>query len=717
MRRVLFLSASVLALQAANASAQTIDLGEVGATGATTDSSGEKPGTAAALAPTQSSLTAGEPQTILNQRFLRDIASPMSDYLAVAEFAPSSSNSAPNGMGLSSKNGTVRGFQDGQYNVTFDGIPFGDPSAFGHATTSFFPAPVLDHVIVDRGPGTASTVGNATFGGTVSLFSETPSQDFGGRIEGAVGSGNSYETGGVANTGAIAETGGTTVLMNYDHLTSDGLLQEAGFHRENGMIKLQQPIGAHTVVTFVSNYSDLKWNTFTQQTKAMVEKYGLNYSGLNDDPDSQEYYNYNRDHRRADFEYVGIQSDFDFIRFDNKLYTYSLDDHASGGADQSGATPNSALLKSGVPGADVIGIYRSWGDIAKFEKDFGSGFSDTTVRFGVWAEHSRYSQFEQSVDLSTGQTAAFIPYKALGSIIENNLAVSDTDQPFIEFEWRPLPGLTITPGFKHIDFSRTFTGVQSFATYNSSGDYSANLGSTEVNYRIAPKLSVYGQWAMGFQAPQVSVLQTSAASANRVSPQQTINYQTGVVYKDDRLTADLDGYYINFRNKVSSDLETVNGLSNQTVYFNQGGVIYKGIEAEATYVLGSGFAVTGNGSINSAAVKATGLQIANAPTSTAAFGPLYDQDAFFGSILTKYVGHRFAGTGELANGNPNVRLPAYHFTDLVVGYRIDHLLKAQFMVNDLFDLHSKTEGSGALTNPTYYYLPGRNYMAQVTMDF
>src|SRR5262245_42331967 len=144
MRNLFLLSASVLALQATRVDAQTDDSDRITAasdTVETVDIYGNRPGIAATAAPTRSPLEAIQPKTLLNSHYLRDIAPPQSDYLAAIEFAPSSSNSTPNGMGLSSKNGAVRGFQDGQYNVTFDGIPFSDPSAFGHATTSFFPAP------------------------------------------------------------------------------------------------------------------------------------------------------------------------------------------------------------------------------------------------------------------------------------------------------------------------------------------------------------------------------------------------------------------------------------------------------------------------------------------------------------------------------------------------------------------------------------------------
>jgi hypothetical protein len=52
----------------------------------------------------------------------------------------------------------IRGFQDSQYKVIFDGIPFGDSSDLHHTTGSLFIAHALQQAQIDRGPGTASTI-------------------------------------------------------------------------------------------------------------------------------------------------------------------------------------------------------------------------------------------------------------------------------------------------------------------------------------------------------------------------------------------------------------------------------------------------------------------------------------------------------------------------------------------------------------------------------
>jgi iron complex outermembrane receptor protein len=727
MRKVLSIGVSVLALQA-SAVAQTIDLGEVSAS-ATTGSVEEdavtpaKRGTAAAVAPTQGSLYATEPETIINQNFISNIAAPASDYLSIAQFAPSVQDSNPNGAGFDSQVGSIRGFQDGQYNVTFDGIPFSDPFNFNHHTTSYFPAPVIGSVTVDRGPGTASQIGDATFGGTIALTSEQATPDPSGRIFAAYGSANTYQEFAEGDFGSIAATGGTTGYANYGHIQTDGLLQEAGQRQDNYVVKLQQPVGSSTVLTVFSEYDDMDFQAYFTQPLSQTDLFGISYGGLNTNPNSQNYFLYNINRRRADFDYFGIQSDQGIFRFDNKVYTYDLDDHTEAGVVQQISLPNQVLLpQGGVPGIAAIEFYRAIGDVAKLEADFGSGFFATTVKLGVWTEFARETNSEQSINLITQKVTQFNPLLLPSTSIINNRGDDNTTQTFIEFDWTPLPGLTVIPGFKHIDFSRDFQGNSGLGTPNASNsqNFSVNLGSTEINYRVTPQLSTYAEWATGFQAPQVNVVASPNAQTSDLSPQQTINYQTGVVWKSDRLVADLDGYYINFRNAIGSEVEPFGLLGGTTtVFFNEGGVIYKGIEAEATYVLGDGFSITGNGSLNSAAVKRTGLQIANSPVSTAAAGVIYDQDDLFGSVLTKYVGHSFAGPGELPAANPNVRVPSYNFTDLSVGYRLPYGLKAEFRIDNLLDHHTETLSSGSTTSTpsTFYYLASRFYEARLSVGF
>ena len=117
---------------------------------------------------------------------------------------------------------TIRGFQDGQYNVTLDGIPFGDPNNYTHHTSSYFMNRDLGSIVVDRGPGTASTIGNATFGGTVELNTKLPAVRTTLTPYAAYGSFNTALYGGQLDSGKLP--GGGSLVLDVERTTTDGAI-------------------------------------------------------------------------------------------------------------------------------------------------------------------------------------------------------------------------------------------------------------------------------------------------------------------------------------------------------------------------------------------------------------------------------------------------------------------------------------------------------------
>jgi iron complex outermembrane receptor protein len=81
---------------------------------------------AAVAAPSQGSLTARSAQSLISNEYIRNYTSPFSDYSQVLQMAPGTFSVSANGPGLSDTKTFYRGFKDGYYSMTFDGIPFGD---------------------------------------------------------------------------------------------------------------------------------------------------------------------------------------------------------------------------------------------------------------------------------------------------------------------------------------------------------------------------------------------------------------------------------------------------------------------------------------------------------------------------------------------------------------------------------------------------------------
>src|SRR5487761_2147640 len=199
-----------VSLSSSKAFAQNVDIGgvDVNAQGAQntnakntdkisdpdTVGSSAPAGSAPALAPSQANLESAEPASIISDKIIQDVAKPSGDYNEAAKFSPGFYISNPTGTGDSVSG--WRGFADGQFNITYDGIPFGDANDPSHHSQAYFPAPFIGQEVVDRSPGAASQVGYATFGGTLSLLSHKLTDKMGGNTQTSYGNFNTLGTSG-----------------------------------------------------------------------------------------------------------------------------------------------------------------------------------------------------------------------------------------------------------------------------------------------------------------------------------------------------------------------------------------------------------------------------------------------------------------------------------------------------------------------------------------
>ncbi|MGD0139831.1 MAG: TonB-dependent receptor [Tepidisphaeraceae bacterium] len=143
---------------------------------------------AAQLAPAGNTLDATSAKTEISGEFIRNFTSPVSDFAELVNLAPGTFSLNPNGIGLGQGKTYFRGFQDGQYTITFDGIPFEDTNSPTHHSWANFPAQWIGGVDFDRSPGQASNFGPTNFGGSINLLSPDVPQGPDFRVTGSYGS-------------------------------------------------------------------------------------------------------------------------------------------------------------------------------------------------------------------------------------------------------------------------------------------------------------------------------------------------------------------------------------------------------------------------------------------------------------------------------------------------------------------------------------------------
>ena len=691
--------------------------------------------------PSQGSLVATQPQSIVNSEFIQKNLAPAANYTDIMKFTPSVFTVDPNGPGLAENLGTsIRGFQDGQFNVTFDGIPWGDSNDFTHHSTSYFMPQDIGNVVVDRGPGNAGTLGDATFGGTVYVQSANPHRDAGATAWLSYGSFKTKLVGLRYDTGIVDRWNGASGFISAKTLSSNGYLSNAKLDRSDVFLKFLQPLNDFTTLSFAANLNKVHQNPPIGETFAQIQAYGPAYA-YNTDPTSQAYYAYNLDKITTDYEYVGLHSHFSGWNFDNKLYTYGYFHDGWNGEDVNGQAPDGTFASGDVPNGTIYGAnnvpgqqmhmyYRSVGDIFRVSKEIGPG----EAQAGVWYDHQTNSRAQFEID-ATNNNAYNPLYGACGCWTPGTLPtlVNSADrlmndylytrEYYAQYIWHVIDGLDLTGGLKHVSFERVLHAAYNQGPVggplNTDKTYTRNLASFDAHYKIWSNWSAYAQWAQGFLAPNLNVFYVADPSKNQVSPQATTNVQLGTTWVGPRVTVSADVYKIDFNNEIAS--RKIAGVKS---FYNLGGVKYHGVEVEGSVNLGLGFTAYANASVNSAKLSnpdptMDGTWVPGTPDKTASLGLLYHQGGWAGSLMSKYVGVRYGDSGN------SYRLGGYAtvdgalsydfgaataaFKDLQVGLTAQNLADRK----SIYDLNGYTGGG----DPLYFTIPGRSFQVNVTAKF
>ena len=714
-------------------------------------------GKAEAVAPVSSSLKATEPTAIITRKFIEESAPRVGDYTTTAILAPSVATT-PNPNGPGATDGakiTLRGFQDGEYNTTYDGIAWGDTNGPTHHATSFFPSSVIGGVVIDRGPGRASDLGQANFGGSVNLYS-LPLEDRAG-LQQTLTYGSFGTVQGVTTfeSGPIADWHDANFVANFMEYKTDGYLSNSPSNGSNMFFKGAVPITSKITLTGLFTRNEDQYNEGDAESEADVAQttlYGKRFA-LSNDPTLATYKGYNDTHKQTDFEYIRLNADLDHgFKAENTVYSYFYSKNtlsaSNDGADNSlgavalaaankvtltpgaiypvgGKTYATTLQTYGIPGYTKRNEYRVIGDIIKFTKDFDFG----ELTFGTEYESAFTQRQRFDVDLLNGDTnydqkAPLFPGSSgcgnlatqttgkagtgLGTCeVPLNIAYSEFSgwhqyQPFVEFDWKPIEGLTVTPGVKYVNFD-LFVHAPELAvkgsiqpSYNDQ-DFTKTLPFLTANYRIRSNVSVYAEYAQGFLVPNVSSYYVNTPTSSKVIPQESTNYQLGTVFNAGDFGFDGDVYYIDFKHKIQSATE-----AGETYETNSGGATYKGVELQATYVLPYGFSAFGNYSINDATANGdpinpggNGKQLAKVPRWTSAIGlrsqlsSLFtDGDGLVSSVNTKWIGQQ---TQTAASGTvgPTNEINSFNQTDFSTTYHLGHFA-LEFQLLNIFDNESIT---------------------------
>jgi iron complex outermembrane receptor protein len=646
------------------------------------------------------------PQSMLTRTAIDQVAPPAADFGTLANLLPSFVSSAPNGNGFdAAKNMTLRGFPDGQFNITLDGIPFADPDGFTHHSTSVFPASSIEQVSIDRSPGSGSTLGYSTIGGSLNIQSlEIPNAPE-NRVYGAYGSFATSQIGVRLNTAKPKEDGQTGLLLNVQHLQTNGAMSNADGRRDDILLKSETRF-SDSQLTLLYSYDNYHFYNPASLSTSQLDQFGRDF-GFSASPSDPSYFGYAKTDRSADFGYARLATHLggDFSLVDT-LYTYSYDNEGLSLKGDMTASPVGSGF--GVPATDIGGRtshnrYRTVGNILQFEHADAAG----TLHAGLWLEHSHQTNHRDALDLTTGETVN--ENKNAGSPVifdyDSNL---DTVQPFVDYEWKATPALTIRPGLRYQRVRRGFDASvvpNSLPGTDGEVERSVNslLPSLEGNYAFTPQTHAFVQWAKGALVPNQSFFYSKTPSqGNQADPETAQAFQAGVMHTVGPVNLSADVYWINLDDYVST--VTLNG---NTQFVNNGKVRYRGIEVEGNADVGAGFTAVFNASVMRAqfrnagvtsAAQQAGDSISFVPTYTGLLGVLYKNGAWSGSVLTKFVGAEYQGKNGSSDGE-NFRVSPYSYTSASVWRSLDEWVPTRhasvgLQIDNLFDRDAVTDKAG-----------------------
>jgi iron complex outermembrane receptor protein len=621
------------------------------------------------------------PQSWLTRQAIGDIASPFSDFGTLANLTPSFASSAPNGTGFdAAKNMTLRGFPDGQFNVTLDGIPFADPDGFSHHSTSFFPASSIDHMVIDRSPGGGTSLGYATIGGSINIASVAIPGDAQGVVYGAYGSFATGQAGVRLNTASPKEDGDIGLLANIQHLQSNGAMTHADGHRDDALLKAESRFEGMQL-TVLYSFDDYHFKNPASVSTAQIDQFGPDF-GFTTVPGVPTYAGYAKTDRTADFGYARLHESLDGgFNLIETLYTYSFSNQ---GLSLKGDLTSSPVGNGfGVPPTDIGGRlsdnrYRTVGNILELDRPDAAGI----LRGGLWLEHSHQRSTRNALDLTTGA-----PYNAnttAGSpVLFDYDSRLDTVQPYAEYEWRANDALTVMPGLR---YQRVRRGFEASVVPNSLPGTNGEIGrhvnsllpSVEGNYALVPETHAYLQWSKGALVPNQSFFYTGdPAQGNQAKPQTAQALQGGVIHAAGPVNLTVDAYWIDLKDYIS----TLN-VGGNTQYINNGKVRYRGLEAEGSVDLGAGFTGVANASLIRAQFRTAGVvspaqqagdTIPFAPSYTALVGVLYAKGAWNASLLSKLIGVEYQGKNGSADA-ASFRVNPYNYTNFTVSRALDDVI-------------------------------------------
>ncbi len=696
-------------------------------------------------APVKALLDAASARTEITSGYIRNFTSPVTDFSDITQAAPGTVTWSVNGVGNGQAKTYYRGFADGNYTMTWDGVPFQDSNDPTHHSWAYVPAPAISYVDFDRSPGTASDVGPANYGGSIHMFSPMLGDSMGIKGSESYGSFNTNQYLGEFNSGLFGGKKANFWLEGH-HMTSDGYQTNNFQQRTAATVKFTYKQSDTTNLAVVGTLVLVDSNTPNNDaTRAQIAAHGDNYlldaNQKNADGSlNPNYYRYFTYHVPTNFEVVTFSTQLsDAWKFELKPYTYSYSNHQHYNNNFASTwTAPANILKAGI---NKLNQYNRIGNIATLSAASRFG----VFRAGGWYELTATERYQVGSNPTT-----WVDSTSLKDLKFHEQFATNSVQPYAEYQLVAIPRWTITAGIKDAFYNMSLKQFADGKTVGSLGGlpwvthsagYNNWLPSFEANYRIRNNWSAYGQYGRGSVIPPSNVFDVTGAQV-AVTPKPVVasTYQGGSVVKLNRLMFDADVYYIHYQNSYSSFTPSSGPNAGFSYYYANPASNTVGFEGEANVALTRAISFFANGTFGQAKYESAAAQaatatapavaarteawVANTPSDTETLGLTYRDKRFDLGIFNKRIGDRWGDDGAY---HQTIPFAPFQMTNLFVNYTVRggslfDQSKIKLSLNNLFDNHdivsvgpaNAVTGNGVLyaqsPSDTLQLLPARSVM-------
>lgn len=500
------------------------------------------------------------------------------------------------------------------------------------------------------------------------------------------------------------------------------------FVQQNYLLKLEQLIGTGHKIGLTGSYFDRTDNITDLSTDPAV--YAPGQSFVTDDSSRQSI--------ALDYAWAAPDSSYLFDTFASQIYWQEV--KLSSNASSNRLTvPRGAYFRGNEMQESTYGIDLNMtkairGNISQLW-EFGAEYYGTEVKQYVTGRDNCppvYAPFSSCAFFHTNQ--ADIPNTKGNQYalwLQNTIGlVNDT--------------VLITPAIRYDDYS---------FTPQNSGDFSSNPTATNlpnssgqawspkvmVTWKPTDRLSVYAQYAVGFNAPTATQLYSRFGSPGtylvqgnpNLEAEKSRGWEFGTKFGDENLNGALtyfDNSYSNFIESVTAPgtrqypffIESFQNLSDVRIY---------GIEARGEWKFHTNWSVFGSLAWTVGKDRDTDTYLNSVAPLTAIFGVAYTQQEW---------GARAQMTAAAARTNvanpdatpthpfPDFQAPGYGVVDLTAYWKPSQVkgLTVQAGVFNLFDksywnaLDVPTAGVTNISRPLDYYTqPGRNFAISFTYQY